>query len=156
MSTRWVGWHTGAGAVGLAEAVLAACEKPSHFQFLYDLDLPIDVKIRKIAQDIYGADDIELLPAAAEKVALYTRQGFSKLPICMAKTQYSLSSDPAKKGVPTGAFASTSCMRNVTRTCVLMRRRRYGRFKGFKLPIRDIRASVGAGFLYPLVGEVGP
>jgi len=64
----------GAGAVDLAKAVIAACERPSNFQFLYDLNLTIEDKIRKIAQDIYGADDIELLPAAKEKVALYTKQ----------------------------------------------------------------------------------
>jgi len=64
----------GAGAVDLAKAVIAACERPSNFQFLYDLNLTIEEKIRKIAQDIYGADDIELLPAAQEKVAMYTKQ----------------------------------------------------------------------------------
>ena len=99
------GHGAGLGAVDLANAVIAACDKPSHFSFLYDLDLSIEDKIRKIAQDIYGAADIELLPAAVEKVALYTRQGFAKLPICMAKTQYSLSADASKKGVPTGKVA---------------------------------------------------
>lgn len=75
---------------------------------------------------MYGADGIELLPEAQKKVERYARQGFSKLPICMAKTHLSLSHDPSLKGAPTG----------------------------FTLPIRDVRASIGAGFLYPLVGEM--
>ncbi|CAB1335107.1 unnamed protein product [Coregonus sp. 'balchen'] len=112
----------GAGAVALGQAVQRASEAPSDFKFLYDL--PIVDKIRIIAQKIYGADDIELLPDAQLKVELYTKQGFGNLPICMAKTHLSLSHEADKKGVPTG----------------------------FVLPIRDIRASVGAGFLYPLVG----
>uniref|UniRef100_A0A8C7GX72 C-1-tetrahydrofolate synthase, cytoplasmic n=1 Tax=Oncorhynchus kisutch TaxID=8019 RepID=A0A8C7GX72_ONCKI len=114
----------GAGAVALGQAVQRASEAPSDFKFLYDVELPIADKIRIIAQKIYGADDIELLPDAQHKVELYTKQGFGNLPICMAKTHLSLSHEADKKGVPTG----------------------------FVLPIRDIRASVGAGFLYPLVG----
>uniref|UniRef100_A0A8C8CW18 C-1-tetrahydrofolate synthase, cytoplasmic n=1 Tax=Oncorhynchus tshawytscha TaxID=74940 RepID=A0A8C8CW18_ONCTS len=113
----------GAGAVALGQAVQRASEAPSDFKFLYDVELPIADKIRIIAQKIYGADDIELLPDAQHKVELYTKQGFGNLPICMAKTHLSLSHEADKKGVPTG----------------------------FVLPIRDIRASVGAGFLYPLV-----
>ncbi|KAF3701358.1 C-1-tetrahydrofolate synthase, cytoplasmic [Channa argus] len=116
----------GAGAVALGQAVQRASNAPSNFKFLYDLELPIADKIRIIAQKIYGADDIELLPEAQHKVELYTKQGFSSLPICMAKTHLSLSHEADKKGVPTG----------------------------FILPIRDIRASVGAGFLYPLVGTM--
>uniref|UniRef100_A0AAX7TZ69 C-1-tetrahydrofolate synthase, cytoplasmic n=1 Tax=Astatotilapia calliptera TaxID=8154 RepID=A0AAX7TZ69_ASTCA len=116
----------GAGAVALGEAVQKASSAPSNFKFLYDLDLPIADKIRIIAQKIYGADDIELLPEAQHKVALYTKQGFANLPVCMAKTHLSLSHEAEKKGVP----------------------------KGFILPIRDIRASVGAGFLFPLVGTM--
>uniref|UniRef100_A0A673ZGN8 C-1-tetrahydrofolate synthase, cytoplasmic n=1 Tax=Salmo trutta TaxID=8032 RepID=A0A673ZGN8_SALTR len=116
----------GAGAVALGQAVRRASEAPSDFKFLYDVELPIADKIRIIAQKIYGADDIELLPDAQHKVALYTKQGFGNLPICMAKTHLSLSHEADKKGVPTG----------------------------FVLPIRDIRASVGAGFLYPLVGTM--
>uniref|UniRef100_A0AAY4DLN1 C-1-tetrahydrofolate synthase, cytoplasmic n=1 Tax=Denticeps clupeoides TaxID=299321 RepID=A0AAY4DLN1_9TELE len=116
----------GTGAVALGEAVQRAAEAPSHFSFLYQTELPIVDKIRIIAQKIYGADDIELLPEAQQKVERYTKQGFGNLPICMAKTHLSLSHDPEKKGVPTG----------------------------FILPIRDIRASVGAGFLYPLVGSM--
>ncbi|XP_064420840.1 C-1-tetrahydrofolate synthase, cytoplasmic isoform X1 [Latimeria chalumnae] len=116
----------GKGAAALARAVQSASQTTSNFRFLYDVTLPIKDKIQIIAQKIYGADDVELLPEAERKVALYTKQGFGNLPICMAKTHLSLSHDPEKKGVPTG----------------------------FVLPIRDIRASVGAGFLYPLVGTM--
>lgn len=120
-------WAKGSlGAKALAEAVVRASEQPQSFKFLYDLDLSIEAKIRKIAQDIYGAADIELLPEAQKKIETYTRQGFDKLPICMAKTHLSLSHDPNLKGVPTG----------------------------FIVPVRDIRASVGAGFLFPLLGAV--
>ncbi|XP_076155825.1 C-1-tetrahydrofolate synthase, cytoplasmic [Alosa pseudoharengus] len=122
--THWA--EGGAGAVALGEAVQKASEAPSNFRFLYDTELPIADKIRIIAQKIYGADDIELLPEAQQKVERYTRQGFANLPICMAKTHLSLSHEPEKKGVP----------------------------RGFVLPIRDIRASVGAGFLFPLVGTM--
>uniref|UniRef100_A0A8C5FHH2 C-1-tetrahydrofolate synthase, cytoplasmic n=1 Tax=Gadus morhua TaxID=8049 RepID=A0A8C5FHH2_GADMO len=116
----------GAGAVALGQAVQRASESPSDFKFLYDVELPIADKIRIIAQKIYGADDIELLPEAQRKVELYTKQGFGNLPICMAKTHLSLSHDADKKGVPTG----------------------------FVVPVRDIKASVGAGFLFPLVGTM--
>ncbi|XP_063296479.1 C-1-tetrahydrofolate synthase, cytoplasmic isoform X2 [Pelobates fuscus] len=116
----------GKGAVELGQAVQTAAQAPSDFKFLYDVKLPIVEKIRIIAQKIYGADDVELLPEAEKKAELYTKQGFGDLPICMAKTHLSLSHNPEMKGVP----------------------------KGFVLPIRDIRASVGAGFLYPLVGTM--
>jgi len=116
----------GAGAVDLGKAVIAACEKPANFHFLYSLDLSIKEKIEKIVKDIYGGAGVEYSPEAEKKVELYTRQGFDKLPICMAKTQYSLSHDPNLKGAPSG----------------------------FTVPVRDIRASVGAGFLYPLLGTM--
>ncbi len=123
-STHWA--DGGAGAVALAEAVMAACEKPSDFKFLYPLDWDIKKKIETIATEIYGADGVEYTPEAEAKVALYTRLGFDKLPICMAKTHLSLSHNPELKGVP----------------------------RNFTLPVRDIRASVGAGFLYPLCGDM--
>ncbi|GAN00692.1 FTHFS-domain-containing protein [Mucor ambiguus] len=117
----------GAGAIDLGKAVIAACDEPTKsFKFLYDLDLPIDKKIEAICKEIYGAEAVEYSDLAKEKIATYTRQGFEALPICMAKTQYSFSHDPLLKGAPSG----------------------------FTVPIRDIRASVGAGFLYPLVGEM--
>uniref|UniRef100_A0A8C0UCD0 formate--tetrahydrofolate ligase n=1 Tax=Cyanistes caeruleus TaxID=156563 RepID=A0A8C0UCD0_CYACU len=122
--THWA--EGGKGALALARAVQRASQAPSNFKFLYNVELPVVDKIRLIAQQVYGARDIELLPEAQEKVALYTKQGFGNLPICMAKTHLSLSHDPEQKGAPTG----------------------------FVLPIRDIRASVGAGFLYPLVGTM--
>jgi len=124
LCSHWA--NGGAGAKDLAEAVVRASETDSNFTFLYDLDLPIVDKIRTIAQKIYGADDIDIAPEAMEKINLFTNQGFDKLPICVAKTQYSLSHDPKLKGAPTG----------------------------FVLPIKDIRASVGAGFLFPLCGSI--
>ncbi|KAG2198291.1 hypothetical protein INT46_010946 [Mucor plumbeus] len=117
----------GAGAIDLGKAVITACSEPTkNFKFLYDLDIPIDKKIETICKEIYGAEAVEYSDLAKEKIATYTRQGFASLPICMAKTQYSFSHDPLLKGAPSG----------------------------FTVPIRDIRASVGAGFLYPLVGEM--
>jgi formate--tetrahydrofolate ligase len=116
----------GEGGVELAEAVVKAADKPSKFEFLYPLDWPIKKKIETIATKIYGADGVDYLPLAEKKIELYTKQGFDKLPICMAKTHLSLSHDPNLKNRP----------------------------KGFRVPIRDVRASVGAGFLYPLLGEM--
>jgi methylenetetrahydrofolate dehydrogenase (NADP+)/methenyltetrahydrofolate cyclohydrolase/formyltetrahydrofolate synthetase len=122
--THWM--EGGKGALRLAEAVVKACEKPVNFQFLYPLEFSIKQKIETICKEIYGADGVDYLPEAEAKIALYTRLGFDKLPLCMAKTHLSLSHDPNIKGVP----------------------------KGYRIPIRDIRASVGAGFLYPLLGEM--
>jgi methylenetetrahydrofolate dehydrogenase (NADP+) / methenyltetrahydrofolate cyclohydrolase / formyltetrahydrofolate synthetase len=116
----------GAGATRLAEAVVKAAEKPGDFKFLYPLELSIKEKIEIICTQIYGADGVDYLPEAEAKIELYNRLGFDKLPLCMAKTHLSLSHDPNLKGVPTG----------------------------YRIPIRDIRASVGAGFLYPLLGEM--
>jgi len=116
----------GEGGAALAEAVVKACEKPSDFKFLYPLDIPIKEKIETIATKVYGADGVDYNQAAERKINLYTKLGYDKLPINMAKTHLSLSHDPAWKGVP----------------------------KGYRLPIPDIRASVGAGFLYPLCGEM--
>jgi formyltetrahydrofolate synthetase len=116
----------GPGGVKLAEAVVAAAEKPSEFKFLYPDDWTIEKKIETIATKIYGAKGVDFAPAAKAKIELYTKMGFAKLPINMAKTHLSLSHDPAWKGVPTN----------------------------YIMPIRDIRASAGAGFLYPLCGEM--
>jgi formyltetrahydrofolate synthetase len=116
----------GAGAVDLAKAVVAACEKPSNFHFLYSLDLSIKEKIETIVREMYGGGGVEYSPQAEKQIELYTRQGFDKLPICMAKTHLSLSHDPNLKGAPTG----------------------------FIVPVRDVRASVGAGFVYPLLGTM--
>ena len=116
----------GKGAVELAELVVKTAEKPTKFKFLYPLEFSIKQKIETICKEIYGADGVEYTPEAEKKIELYTRLGFANLPLCMAKTHLSLSHDPALKGVP----------------------------KGFTVPIRDIRASVGAGFLYPLLGTM--
>ena len=116
----------GDGAAKLAEAVVAACEKPGKFEFLYPLDWPIKKKIEHIAKEIYGADGVSYDPLAEEQIAIYERAGFGGLPICMAKTHLSLSHDPTLKGVPTG----------------------------FVVPVREVRASVGAGFIYPLLGKM--
>src|SRR5580693_5518773 len=124
MSNHWaVG---GAGAVELGTAVIAACRKPAHFRFLYPLDMSIKEKIETIVREMYGGAGVEYSPEAERKIELYTRNGFDRLPICMAKTHLSLSHDPNLKGVPTG----------------------------FIVPVRDVRASVGAGFLYPLLGTM--
>ena len=120
-------WEKGGeGAVDLAHAVVKAAKQPADFKFLYPLEWTIKQKIEIIAKEVYGADGVDYLPEAEERIADYTRLGFDKLPICMAKTHLSLSHDAALKGVPTG----------------------------FRIPIRDIRASVGAGFLYPLLGTM--
>jgi formyltetrahydrofolate synthetase len=124
MSNHWA--DGGAGAVELGKAVMAACNKPSNFRFLYPVEESIKAKIETIAKQMYGAAGVEYSPEAEEQIALYTRNGFDKLPICMAKTHLSLSHDPNLKGRPSG----------------------------FIIPVRDIRASVGAGFLYPLLGAM--
>jgi formate--tetrahydrofolate ligase len=124
MTDHWA--QGGAGSTDLAEAVMAACEKPSEFKFLYDLDMSIEDKIRTIAQKVYGADDIILEQTARKQIDLYESLGYGNLPICMAKTHLSLSHDKNLKGVPTG----------------------------FKLPIREVRASLGSGFVYPLCGTM--
>jgi formyltetrahydrofolate synthetase len=124
MANHWA--EGGAGAVELGKAVISACQQPSNFQFLYPLDISIKEKIETIVHKIYGGAAVEYSPEAEKKIALYTRLGFANLPICMAKTHLSLSADPNLKGAPTG----------------------------FTVPVRDVRASVGAGFLYPLLGSM--
>jgi len=124
VATHWA--NGGKGAAKLAEAVVAACEKPSNFEFLYPLDWPIKEKIEKISVDIYGADGVSYEPLAEKQIESYERAGFGNLPICMAKTHLSLSHDPNLKGAPTG----------------------------FTVPVREVRASVGAGFIYPLIGTM--
>ena len=124
ISTHWM--DGGGGAVKLAEAVIKAANTPCRFNFLYPLDLSIKEKLEIICKEIYGAAGIEIAPEAQAKIDLYTRLGFDKLPLCMAKTHLSFSHDASIKGAPTG----------------------------FIVPVRDVRASVGAGFLYPLLGEM--
>ncbi len=124
VSTHWA--DGGKGAIELAEMVIAAADEPSEFKFLYDLDQPIKAKIETIAKKIYGADDVSYAPFADDQIKNYEANGFGKLPICMAKTHLSLSHDPTLKGAPTG----------------------------FTLPVREVRASVGAGFIYPICGDM--
>ena len=126
MSNHWA--EGGAGAADLARAVQAACEAAdeSNFKFLYDLDLPIKEKIAIICREIYGADGVDYSDIAETQIAQYEKSGFDKFPICMAKTQYSFSCDPAAKGVPTG----------------------------FRVNVREIRSCAGAQFLYPIAGDI--
>ncbi|KNC83323.1 C-1-tetrahydrofolate synthase, cytoplasmic [Sphaeroforma arctica JP610] len=116
----------GAGAVELAQQVVEACKLESDFKVLYELEQPIEAKIETIVKEIYGGSGIEISPLAASRIEDYTRQGFGNLPICMAKTHLSLSADPTAKGRP----------------------------EGFVIPIRDVRLSAGANFLYPLCGTM--
>ncbi len=123
-SNHWA--EGGAGAVDLGKAVVEACRKPRNFHFLYPLEMSIKDKIATIVRQMYGGSGVEYSPQAEKQIELYTRQGFEKLPICMAKTHLSLSHDPNLKGAPSG----------------------------FIVPVRDVRASVGAGFVYPLLGTM--
>ena len=116
----------GDGGLAMAEAVERACAEENDFKFLYPLDAPIAEKIETIATQMYGADGVEFMPEATADIERYNALGYGDLPICMAKTHLSLSHDPKLKGRPTG----------------------------FTLPVRKIRLAAGAGFLYPLCGEM--
>jgi len=116
----------GEGGVALAEAVVKASEQPKDFKLLYPDEASVEDKMTAIAKAMYGADGIEISELAAKKIAHFTTLGWDRLPICMAKTQMSLSHDPKLLNAPTG----------------------------FKIPVRDLRASVGAGFLYALCGSM--
>jgi len=116
----------GEGGEALAEAVVEAVAKPSVMRLLYPDEMPVKEKIKRLATQIYGASDVEYLSEAERKIKLYTDLGFDRLPICMAKTHLSFSHNPEWRGVPTG----------------------------YKFPIRDVRLSAGAGYLYPLAGEM--
>ncbi|MEM7125172.1 MAG: formate--tetrahydrofolate ligase [Chloroflexota bacterium] len=124
LSSHWA--EGGAGAKDLAQAVVDAAEEPTNFEFLYDVELPIKEKIEILAKEIYGAADVSYEAKANSQIKSYEANGFGNLPICMAKTHLSLSHDPNLKGAPTG----------------------------FTFPIREVRASVGAGFIYPLAGAM--
>lgn len=116
----------GEGGIELAEKVVKACEKPAHFAPIYDVNLPIKEKIETIAKTIYGADGVVYSSEANKAIAEIEKLGKDKLPICMAKTQYSLSDDATKLGRPTG----------------------------FKINIRDVKLSAGAGFIVALSGTI--
>jgi formyltetrahydrofolate synthetase len=120
-------WERGGdGAKELADAVVDACNVVSNFRYLYPQDLPLAKKIETIATRIYGADGIVLSPEAQSQLERYEALGYGGFPICMAKTPLSISHDPKWKGVPSG----------------------------YELPIDEVRASVGAGFIYPLCGAI--
>ncbi len=116
----------GAGAVELAEAVAEAAEEPADFRFLYPSEASLREKIEAVATKVYGADGVDYAPAAAKALDGYEANGFGDLPVCIAKTHLSISSDPSLLGAPTG----------------------------WRLPVREVRASVGAGFIYPLCGDM--
>jgi formate--tetrahydrofolate ligase len=116
----------GAGATELAEAVAEAVEEPSHYQPLYPLSATLREKISTVATKVYGAGRVEYSPEASKQLDTYERAGFGNLPVCIAKTNLSITSDPALKGAPTG----------------------------WTMPVREVRASVGAGFVYPITGAI--
>jgi formate--tetrahydrofolate ligase len=116
----------GAGAVELADAVAEATEEPTEFRFLYPEEASLREKIETIATKVYGADGVAYDMKASQQLDSYENNGFGRLPVCMAKTHLSISSDPTLLGAP----------------------------KGWTLPVREVRASVGAGFIYPLCGEM--
>ena len=116
----------GEGGKAAAEAVVKACDMPKDFKYLYDINAPIKDKIEAIATKIYGADGVDYTPVADAAIDRFTKEGYDKLPLCMAKTHLSLSHDPNLKGRPTG----------------------------WRLPVRDVRPSIGSGFLYPLCGDM--
>lgn len=120
----------GAGATDLGNAVIQACQVAksggASFRFLYPLEFSLKEKIETICHQMYGAEKVEYSEAAEARIQSYTAAGYSNLPICMAKTQYSLSTDATKKGVPTG----------------------------FTVLVRDVRAAVGAGYIYPICGDI--
>jgi formate--tetrahydrofolate ligase len=116
----------GRGATELAEAVAEAAEEPTDFRFLYESDASLRDKIETVARRVYGADGVSYTPVAAKQIDTYEAAGFGGLPVCIAKTHLSISSDPALKGAPTG----------------------------WTLPVREVRASVGAGFVYPICGDM--
>jgi len=120
-------WELGGeGAADLARAVEKAASQPSSVKFLYPLDMPIRDKIDTLAREVYGADRVSYSPEAESAMEKFSDLGYGDLPVCMAKTQYSLSHNPALKGVP----------------------------KGYVFPVNDIRLAAGAGFIYPLSGEI--
>ncbi|TCK22939.1 formate--tetrahydrofolate ligase [Pseudonocardia endophytica] len=116
----------GAGATDLADAVAEAAAEPSEFRLLYPDEMPLREKIETVAREIYGADGVDYTGPAAKQLDSYEANGFGTLPVCIAKTHLSISSDPTLKGAPTG----------------------------WRLPVREVRASVGAGFVYPICGDM--
>jgi len=124
MSNVWA--KGGEGGAELAEAVIKACDKPTNFKFLYPDELSIKEKIETVAREIYRADGVDYTAEAEARIKLFTDMGLAHLPLCMAKTHLSFTHDPAIKGTP----------------------------RGWRMPITDVRASVGAGFIFPLCGTM--
>lgn len=124
LSTVWA--NGGKGAIDLAEKVVALCEKENHYAPLYDVDKTIEEKIETIAKKVYGADGVQFTPEAKEQIEIFNKNGWGKLPICMAKTQMSLSDDGSIMGRP----------------------------QGFTITVRELRPSLGAGFIVALTGKV--
>jgi formate--tetrahydrofolate ligase len=118
--------HGGRGATELAEAVAEAAEEPNEFRMLYPDQASLREKIETVATKVYGAAGVSYTPQASKQLDNYERNGFGRLPVCIAKTHLSISSDPKLKGAPTG----------------------------WVLPVREVRASVGAGFIYPICGDM--
>ena len=116
----------GEGGIALAEEVVRLCEQPNDFRFAYDTEDSIEQKLNDIARNIYHADGVELTAGARKQMKELEALGFDKLPICMAKTQYSFSDDAAKLGAP----------------------------KGFTITVRNLKVSAGAGFLVALTGDI--
>ena len=116
----------GNGAMELARAVVDACDQPTDFRYTYDLADSLETKIEKIATEVYGADGIDISPQAAKDLAHFEKLGYGRLPVVMAKTHLSLSHDPQLKGRPTG----------------------------WRLPVREVRAAVGAGYVYAICGNM--
>jgi formate--tetrahydrofolate ligase len=116
----------GKGALELAQLVVEAANEPTSFSYLYNLDLPLVDKIEKVAREIYGADGIDLLPSVAKQLKRFEVLGYGEFPVVIAKTHLSLSSDPTLLGAPTG----------------------------WRMPVREVRAAVGAGYVYAICGEM--
>jgi len=159
VSNHWA--KGGAGARALAEAVVAICEGPSQFKFLYDLDLSIGDKIEIIGKEIYGADGIELSDLARTQIDTYTRQGYSRLP-SMSPLHYrrslfdneSLQFAWRKLNIPSRMTPTSRVFQKVRHSFKYFQRKPTLRGTGFTLLIRAVRLSAGAGFLYPILGDM--
>ena len=116
----------GDGGIELAKEVVRLCEQPNDFTYSYDLDMSIEEKLNAIVTKVYHGDGVVLTPAAKKQAQQLTELGFGTMPICMAKTQYSFSDDPAKLGAP----------------------------KGFEVTVRNLKVSAGAGFIVALTGDI--
>jgi len=124
LSTVWA--NGGEGGKELAEEVIRLCEEENDFSFSYDLDMSIEEKIATVAKRVYGGNGVNILPAAKKQIDNLTKLGFDKLPICVAKTQYSFSDDATKLGAP----------------------------ENFEITVKNVKISNGAGFIVVLTGDI--